>query len=57
MTPRIVRRVHEFYEELGREDVRGVQDWEDAERETRKAEAKADPEPEAKAAPKREAKP
>ena len=26
-TPARVERVHEFYEELGREDVRAVQDW------------------------------
>ena len=26
-TPALVERVHEFYEELGREDVRAVQDW------------------------------
>jgi len=26
-TPVLVERVHELYEELGREDVRAVQDW------------------------------
>jgi len=31
-TPQLVRRVHELYEELGREDVRAVEDWESAER-------------------------
>jgi H+-transporting ATPase len=36
LTPQIVKRVHELYEELGREDVRAVQDWEKAEREIRK---------------------
>jgi H+-transporting ATPase len=36
LTPQIVKRVHELYEELGREDVRAVQDWEQAEREGRK---------------------
>jgi H+-transporting ATPase len=36
LTPGIVKRVHELYEELGREDVREVQDWEKAQRETRK---------------------
>jgi H+-transporting ATPase len=45
LTPQIVKRVHELYEELGREDVRAVQDWEKAERETRKAEVKAEPKP------------
>ena len=38
LTPQIVKRVHELYEELGREDVRAVQDWEKAERENRKDE-------------------
>ena len=36
LTPEIVKRVHELYEELGREDVREVQDWEKAQREIRK---------------------
>jgi len=36
LTPQIVKRVHELYEELGREDVREVEEWEKAERETRK---------------------
>jgi H+-transporting ATPase len=35
VTPQLVKRVHEFYEELGREDVRAVQDWEKAGREIR----------------------
>jgi H+-transporting ATPase len=34
----IVKRVHELYEELGREDVREVEEWEKAERETRENE-------------------
>ena len=38
VTPRIVKRVHEFYEELGREDVRAVEDWEKAKGKTRKDE-------------------
>jgi H+-transporting ATPase len=29
-TPQLVKRVHELYEELGREDVQAVQDWEKA---------------------------
>ena len=33
VTPRLVKRVHELYEQLGREDVRAVQDWENAQRE------------------------
>ena len=44
LTPQLVKRVHELYEELGREDVRAVEDWEKAERENRKDEAKAEPE-------------
>jgi len=31
LTPQLVKRVHHLYEELGREDVRAVQDWEKAE--------------------------
>src|SRR5665648_103299 len=31
VTPQMVKRVSELYEELGREDVRAVQDWEQAE--------------------------
>ncbi len=33
LTPQLVKRVHELYEGLGREDVRAVEDWEKAERE------------------------
>jgi H+-transporting ATPase len=40
VTPQIVKRVHELYEELGREDVQAVQDMEKAERESRKAESR-----------------
>ena len=36
MTPQLVKRVHELYEELGREDVKAVQDWEKANQDTRK---------------------
>jgi H+-transporting ATPase len=39
VTPKMVKRVHELYEELGREDVREVEDWEKKEREKRKDEA------------------
>jgi H+-transporting ATPase len=38
LTPQLVERVHELYEELGRKDVQAVQEWEKAERETPKAE-------------------
>ena len=36
LTPQLVERVHELYEQLGREDVRAVQEWEEAERKIRK---------------------
>ena len=44
LTPQIAKRAYEIYEERGR----AVQDWEQAEREIRQAEAKAEPQPEAK---------
>jgi H+-transporting ATPase len=36
VTPQLVKRVHELYEELGREEVRAVQDWEKKEQEALK---------------------
>jgi H+-transporting ATPase len=33
VTPQLVKRVHELYEELGREEIQSVQDWEKKERE------------------------
>lgn len=56
LTPQIANRSYELYEERGRQDGRAVQDWEKAEREIRKAEAKAEPEPETKAELKPEGK-
>jgi HlyD family secretion protein len=57
LTPQIIQRVHELYEELGREEVRAVQEWEKAKGEMRKDKATAEPKPEVKAAePKPEAK-
>jgi H+-transporting ATPase len=38
VSPRLVKRVHELYEELGREDVQAVQDWESAKPEFQKTE-------------------
>ncbi len=38
LTPGMVKRVHELYEQLGREDVRAVEDLEKAKRENRKDE-------------------
>jgi Cu2+-exporting ATPase len=46
VTPEIVKRVHEFYEELGREDVRAVMDMEKTEPEVQKPEEKVEPKPE-----------
>jgi HlyD family secretion protein len=57
LTPQIIKRVHELYEELGREEVRAVQEWEKAKGEMRKDETTAEPKSEVKAAdPKPEAK-
>jgi len=39
VTPQLVKRVHELYEELGREEVRAVQDWEKKEQEAHKEES------------------
>ena len=33
VTPKLVKRVHELYEQLGREDVEAVQEWETARQE------------------------
>jgi hypothetical protein len=57
VAPQAVKRVHELYEELGREDVRAVQAWEDAQRESRKGEAKANPQSEGGANPRSGPKP
>jgi len=52
VTPELVKRVHEFYEELGREDVRAVMDMEKTEQEIQKPETKAKDQPETKNEPK-----
>ena len=57
LTPQIVKRVHELYEELGREAVKAVEDWEETERETPKDEAKIESKPKVKPEPKPEDKP
>lgn len=36
VSPQLVKRVHELYEELGREGVRAVEDWDKAQRKIRK---------------------
>ena len=53
LTLQIVERVHELYEELGRENVRAFEALEKAERDIRKDEARAMPDPEATAEPKK----
>ena len=57
LTPGLVKRVHELYEELGRKDVKAVEDWEKAEKDIRKDETKAVPQPEAKREAKAEPQP
>jgi len=52
VSPEIVKRVHEFYEELGREDVRAVMDLEKTEQEIPKTETKAEVQPVTKSDPK-----
>jgi hypothetical protein len=57
LTPQLVKRVHELYAQLGREEVRAVLAWEHAEEETPENATKAEPKPVAEAAePKPEAK-
>ena len=46
VTQQTVKRVHELYEELGREEVEAVQALEKSEREIGKDEPKAEPQPE-----------
>ncbi|MEO6993621.1 MAG: DUF2934 domain-containing protein [Lacunisphaera sp.] len=48
VTPQLVKRVHELYEELGREEVKPVEDWEKSKREIRPDAPKAEPQPETK---------
>ncbi len=54
--PQIAERAYELYEQRGRQDGRAVQDWEMAEREVRKAEARVRPKRNAKAEPTPDAK-
>jgi H+-transporting ATPase len=46
VAPQIAKRAYELYEQRGRQNGRTAQDWEQAEREIRKDEVKAEPEPE-----------
>ena len=52
VSPEIIKRVHEFYEELGREDVRAVMEMEKTEQENAKPETKAEAHSETKSEPK-----
>ena len=52
LTPGMVKRVHELYEELGRKDLRAVEDMEKVERDNLKDKAKNEPNPEDKPKPK-----
>ena len=56
LTPQIAQRAYELYEERRRQSDPAVQDWEKAEREIRKDEAKAEPKPKGKDDPQSEAK-
>ncbi len=47
LTPQIARRAHDLYEARGRQDGREVQDWDDAEKEIRRDNARPAPQPEA----------
>ena len=49
LTPQLVKRVHELYAQLGREEVRAVLAWEKAEPKILEDETKAEPKPEVKA--------
>ena len=56
LTPQIAKRAYELYEKRGSKGGHSVQDWEKAEQEIQKDEAKVEPKPEAKAESKPEAK-
>jgi H+-transporting ATPase len=56
LTPQIATRAYELYEQQGRRDGQSVQNWDKAEQEIRKDQAKTEPKPEIKVEPKPEAK-
>jgi hypothetical protein len=56
LTAQLIKRVHELYEELGREEVRVVQDWDKGEEKIQKPGIGVEPKPEAKAEAEPEAK-
>ena len=45
LTPEIVTRVHKLYEELGREEVKAVQEWEETQKEISAAKNGAEQKP------------
>ena len=55
LTPQIATRAYELYEQQGHRDGRSVQNWNRAEREIQKDQAKPEPNPEAKPEPESEA--
>ncbi len=52
LTPQLVKRVHQLYEDLGRKDVQAVEEFERAQRDKRTDEAKTAAKPEGNAKPK-----
>ena len=56
LTPQLVKRVHELYEELGREEVRAVQDWDNKKGKVQKPKAESEAKHDVQAEPKPEAK-
>ena len=46
LTPQLVKRVHQLYEDLGRQEVRAVEELEKADRDNQTDEKKADAKPE-----------
>jgi H+-transporting ATPase len=56
LTPQLVKRVHQLYEDLGRQEVQAVEELEKAEQEIQEDQSKVEPETEAKDKPQSEAK-
>jgi H+-transporting ATPase len=51
LTPQLVKRVHQLYEDLGRQEVQAVEELERAERDNQTDEKRADAKPEDNAKP------
>ena len=45
LSPEIVTRLHKLYEDLGREEVKAVQEWEEKQEETLEAKTKVEQKP------------